>query len=237
MRLSPSLRTQAPVVGGRGHAQTEERQTGEGEQGVAGRDGGVDDQGLGDVRQDVAQQDPYASRAQCACRRHVVQRFHTRDQGLHQTREPRRHGQSDRENGPPLARPEDHREEQRQQQSGEGHRDADERVHHPADPSAEQYRHAAEQQARAHPDRRGAQGESHRQPRRHQHPRQHVAAQTVGTEPVVRRGTGQQVRAVHGIGPLTPQHRGEDRQQGDDGQQRGGGGTHRGLHDGEPPGP
>ena len=148
----------APVVGRGLHAEAEERQPGEGQQGRAGADGGVDDEGLTDVGQHVPHQEPPAVDARDPRGGHEVALGDAGDERLAQARERRRAGQPDGQHRAHRADPEDDREEERQQQPREGHRDVDGLRQQPAEASAHQHRPGAQQEPHADRDQRSPRG-------------------------------------------------------------------------------
>ena len=211
----------APVVGGWLDAEAEEGQAGEGEQGVAGGDGRVDHERLADVRQDVAEQQPDPAHAGDAGGGDEVLPRDFRGQGLGEPGEPGRDGEADREQGPGRADAEDDGEEQGQQQPGERHR----QVHRGRDPPAgtnpEHHRRQSQQEPDRHAGAGGRERQQHREPGCHQDPEEDVPTQVVGAGPVGGRGTLQDLAGVHGLGPLAPEQRRDQRQHQDHREQRG----------------
>ena len=114
---------------------------------------------------------------------------------------------------------EDHREEQREQQRGERHRDVDDRGDGLARAAADDQRRRAEHQAGPDADRGGGEGKPDRQPRRDEDPVEDVLAQVVRAEPVPGRRSLQQVDDVDGRCLRRPENGREDRQQQDQREQ------------------
>ena len=228
------LHEPSPVVRRLLDAQPQEGQPGEAEQHPSGADRDVDDQRLRDVGQDVPHQDAQPTHAGDPRSGHVVAFGDPGDERLAEPGEGRRSGETDGEHGTRRAHTEDHGQEEHEQQAGEGDQDVDRRRHHPSRPAAEEQRGSAEDQA--HQDAEGGrqQREGHREPGGHQDPEEDVAAQAVRAEPVVGGRAGEQVVGVDGVRPVTPQDRGDDGKDEDEGQQAEPGHADGGPEDTEP---
>lgn len=213
------LHQPAPVVGRRLHAEPEEGQAGEAEQDRARRDRDVHDERLGHVGQHVPGHDPQPADAGDAGGRDVLEAGDAGDQRLAEPGHARRDGDADGEHRAARADAEDDCEHQDQQQAGERDEHVDDRRDQPSEPPFEQQRCDAEQQADHRPERGREERQHQRQSRRDEHAEEQVAAQVVGAEPVLRRGTGQQVLGVDGAGAVAPEDGGQDRQEHGEGEQ------------------
>ena len=223
------LHQPAPVVCRLLDAQPEERQAGEAEEHPSGAHRDVHDQRLGDVRQDVPQQHAKPTHPGDPCRGHVVELGDPRDQRLAQPGERRRPGETHGEHGTRGTHAEDHGEEEHEEQAGEGDQDVDRRGHHPPRPAAEEQRGSAEDHAHHDAESGRQQGKGHREPSGHQYSVEDVAAEAVRAEPVLAGRAGEQVVGVDRVRLVTPQDRGDDGEDEDEGQQ-----TEAGHADGRP---
>ena len=203
----------APVEVGRLDAEAEEAERRQRDQREADRHGRLDDQRLRDVGQDVAGDDPPPADADRARGRDVVGRHDLHRQRLRHARE-RRHGRDrDREHRLDAAWAEHGRDEQRDDQRGERDRPVDDVHQRGAQRAARDRRGRAHQAPEHGRDRRARDREHEREPRRHERPCEHVAAEVVRSEPVRGGRRLPRVRRVE-LGRLrAPDHRREDREE------------------------
>ena len=121
------------------------------------------------------------------------------------------------------------REEEGEQQAGEGDGDADDPRHAAAGPAHEPGRDA-EDEPRGHGDDGGHEGEHDRQARGDEHAQQEVAAECVGADRMLGRRAGEDVAGVDGRRLGAPEDRGEDRGHQHEGEEDDGGEAERRAH-------